>query len=102
MEGLYVQPKQLVVSANVADGPTKISATTLHFRSAYIQGRALNGTPNTATVSIGLSATAGQQPLPVQSNKEVRLTAPDHLKYSFSDFYFLVASNGDSLVIWYN
>lgn len=102
VEGLYIKPKSLVVSSTVLAGPTLISADTVHFRHAYFQGRAADGTPNVGAVNIGILSAVGQQPLPVASNKEFQLSAPGNLKYSFSDFYFIVASDGDSLVIWYN
>lgn len=100
-----VTPRQFLRNADIVDGPTVLGNNNVtgageYFRSATILGRkSLDGTANTGSVKLGLSALASKQPYVLTSGASITIEAPLGSKFRFDGWYFVVASDGDGVVV---
>lgn len=103
------QAKQILVTADVLDGPVPLSETSLYFHNARIEAiKSLNGLAadgdrlNAGNVAIGRSDEADKQPIQLQPGDVKSIGATDGSKWNFQDWYLVVAADGDGVVIIYD
>jgi len=96
---------QFITTATVAAGPTQLSSTVKNFRTAtMIACKSINGPtagPNASKVRIGLSGTAANQPIEFNPGDERVFYAAPGQMLDLSQYYLVVTTDGDGLVVIY-
>lgn len=95
-----------LVTSTIAAGPTRLSSTTITCRKATVLAcKGLDGptaSPNSGLVKLGRSGTANQQPIEMDPGAERSLGAAEQGRMDLSKYFFVVASDGDGLVVEYD
>jgi hypothetical protein len=97
-----LRPQQFLVVGLTSDGVFPLIGVQKEFRYALVLGvKDLAGTANTGNVHLGLTNNSNEQPITIAPNDTYVLPMPPGAKGDFRDWYAVLDSDGDSLVIIY-
>jgi hypothetical protein len=93
---------QVLRTALISDGRVAMSATNLWVQRVTVLGKkTLSGTVNAGSINLGPSSAASEQPYVVVSNDVITIEAAAGVEFNLADWYFIVASDGDGIVVIY-
>ena len=95
-------PAQFLVNGDIVDGRIPFVAASRKFRWAMVLGKKdLAGTNNASSVFVGISNANGEQPLEIIPGQAYAFPVPAGEQWDFLNFFFIVASDGDGVVVIY-